>query len=613
MPSYSAPRSAPRSIRPYLVAAAAGLALAGSPALGQAWTETGDAGELPGSGGAQMTAGSGPLFSISGSLDVGGDVDMYQLEICDIASFSASTVGGTTLDTQLFLFDASGLGIASNDDTPGGGALQSTISNLYVTATGTYFLAITRYNRDPVSSGGLIFQPAAFTEETPANGPGAGFPVSGWENTVAGAGGPYTITLTGACHADINAIGACCKIDGTCAAMALGACLAEDGIFGGAGSDCSTVTCAPAGSCCLPSGTCTQRTEASCTASGGVFGGAGTPCGGDCTAISYRVLPLTYNWNGMVSAGTEQGQFNFDNPDGYRSIADRGLLLGVGGNALDAVPIVGTAGIPYTINTATNTLDIVHLGDRLTVANSARTWGTGTNNALQPEWLLNNDQTTPQVSDVSAAGATLTPYSSIGVLYQVSDSGGSFDLVLTFTDSSSVMLTLRAPDWFNSQTPPAPAPGSGLTVQRQLGVYASTDTTDFANTSVNNLNVVEAVTTVQRLIADGLGNHAGKTLASITFQNPLSNANYANSTPATGSGFAILAVAMSYPGSGGGCYANCDNSTQSPILNVADFTCFLQRFAGGDPYANCDNSTTAPVLNVADFTCFLQAFAGGCP
>jgi hypothetical protein len=70
---------------------------------------------------------------------------------------------------------------------------------------------------------------------------------------------------------------------------------------------------------------------------------------------------------------------------------------------------------------------------------------------------------------------------------------------------------------------------------------------------------------------------------------------------------------VSQLGCGAGCYANCDGSTAAPILNVADFTCFLQRFAGGDSYANCDGSTVAPVLNVADFTCFLQRFAAGCP
>jgi murein DD-endopeptidase MepM/ murein hydrolase activator NlpD len=62
-----------------------------------------------------------------------------------------------------------------------------------------------------------------------------------------------------------------------------------------------------------------------------------------------------------------------------------------------------------------------------------------------------------------------------------------------------------------------------------------------------------------------------------------------------------------------GCYVNCDASTAAPALNVADFTCFLQKFAALDPYANCDASTTVPALNVADFTCFLQRFATGCP
>ncbi len=63
---------------------------------------------------------------------------------------------------------------------------------------------------------------------------------------------------------------------------------------------------------------------------------------------------------------------------------------------------------------------------------------------------------------------------------------------------------------------------------------------------------------------------------------------------------------------GGSCYANCDNSTTPPVLNVLDFTCFLNRFAAGNPLANCDGSTTPPTLNVLDFTCFLNRFAAGC-
>jgi hypothetical protein len=61
------------------------------------------------------------------------------------------------------------------------------------------------------------------------------------------------------------------------------------------------------------------------------------------------------------------------------------------------------------------------------------------------------------------------------------------------------------------------------------------------------------------------------------------------------------------------CYANCDGSTEPPLLTILDLACFLNRFAAGDPYANCDGSTTPPVLNVLDFNCFLNKFAAGCP
>jgi hypothetical protein len=74
-------------------------------------------------------------------------------------------------------------------------------------------------------------------------------------------------------------------------------------------------------------------------------------------------------------------------------------------------------------------------------------------------------------------------------------------------------------------------------------------------------------------------------------------------------GLTLVALAPAPPA----CYANCDNSTIAPVLNVLDFNCFLNRFSAGDSYANCDNSTIAPVLNVLDFNCFLNRFSAGCP
>jgi hypothetical protein len=61
------------------------------------------------------------------------------------------------------------------------------------------------------------------------------------------------------------------------------------------------------------------------------------------------------------------------------------------------------------------------------------------------------------------------------------------------------------------------------------------------------------------------------------------------------------------------CYANCDGSATAPVLNGADFVCFLQRYVAGDPYANCDGSTAPPVLNPGDFMCFIQKYTAGCP
>jgi Immunoglobulin I-set domain len=60
------------------------------------------------------------------------------------------------------------------------------------------------------------------------------------------------------------------------------------------------------------------------------------------------------------------------------------------------------------------------------------------------------------------------------------------------------------------------------------------------------------------------------------------------------------------------CYANCDCSGTPPVLNVADFGCFLGAFAAGLSYANCDGSTGSPLLTVLDFACFLNRYAAGC-
>ena len=158
-------------------------------------TEGGDAGDLPG---VAHATGSGVVPSITGSIGSTTDADMYALYLPSPAAFSATTVGTPTLgDTQLFLFNAAGYGVVANDDHSGGGTLLSTIPVGSVTGSaGLYYLAISRYDRDPRSAGGLIFPSSPFTGVHGPTGPGGGSPITLWGGTSQVGG--YTIRLTGA-------------------------------------------------------------------------------------------------------------------------------------------------------------------------------------------------------------------------------------------------------------------------------------------------------------------------------------------------------------------------------------------------------------------------------
>jgi hypothetical protein len=83
------------------------------------WDETdnggGDAGDLPET--AQST-GSDPITKIRGTIGGANDVDVYAIYISDPSTFSATTIGGTTLDTALWLFDEDGKGVVHNEDDP---------------------------------------------------------------------------------------------------------------------------------------------------------------------------------------------------------------------------------------------------------------------------------------------------------------------------------------------------------------------------------------------------------------------------------------------------------------------------------------------------------------
>jgi hypothetical protein len=175
-----------------LAALAALLLLIVAPAATAA-PEVGDAGDLPGT--AQDLSGEG-VARIDGRLGQVGDIDMYRLCVSGGGTFSATTVGGTSVDTQLFLFDPDGRGVYANDDR--GGILQSDLpagDPLTPQVQGDYLLAVGAYNIDPLSASGMIFPNE--TGLVGPDGPGGADPVTAWGGR-ANASGAYTIFVTGA-------------------------------------------------------------------------------------------------------------------------------------------------------------------------------------------------------------------------------------------------------------------------------------------------------------------------------------------------------------------------------------------------------------------------------
>jgi hypothetical protein len=165
-------------------------------AWAQTWSEVGEAGNLPGT--AQVPVGGGPLTTITGTLDPGGDADMYLINIPVPANFMAKTWPSTAIDTQLWLFDLAGNGIAFDDDDPGGAGLQSTLTGTFLPAGGNYYLAVSPYDYDALDGGGLeIWTDSPFNTERGPNGPGAPGPIGSWGGNVS-TDGAYQIDLQGA-------------------------------------------------------------------------------------------------------------------------------------------------------------------------------------------------------------------------------------------------------------------------------------------------------------------------------------------------------------------------------------------------------------------------------
>lgn len=134
-----------------MIGGLAGCALSAlaSMALAVPVSEVGDAGDLPAT--AQVLTGLATITSISGTIQSASDVDMFQFTLASPATLSFMVAAASTIDSQLFLFNAAGAGLWANDDM--GTSLDAQITASL--ASGIYYLAISSWDRHPVNAANL--------------------------------------------------------------------------------------------------------------------------------------------------------------------------------------------------------------------------------------------------------------------------------------------------------------------------------------------------------------------------------------------------------------------------------------------------------------------------
>lgn len=157
------------------------------------------AGPLPAS--AQDLTGIPGVTGIVGTLSDPFAVDMFAINIFYPTGFSAISVASSPFsipDPELFLFNASGLGVLMNDDVTFSDT-QACLPSLDSTnpcpsprdptlgplMAGTYYLAITRSENMPLSNSGYIFSPVLSTDVVgPDPTMGGSDPIIGWDGGV---------------------------------------------------------------------------------------------------------------------------------------------------------------------------------------------------------------------------------------------------------------------------------------------------------------------------------------------------------------------------------------------------------------------------------------------
>jgi subtilisin-like proprotein convertase family protein len=342
--------------------------------------------------------------------------------------------------------------------------------------------------------------------------------------------------------------GRCCMPDNTCQITTDTACAAGNGVFGGSNTTCTGFACPVFGACCAADGTCSLTPQANCVSANGTFAGAGVPCASAGCAATGACCAL----DGTCSTAT------------YASCrASAGFYAGNGvacGAAANCPHVYAYTGSPVTIVDSACTANLaiaeIVVPDAFTISGADAAFYISHTYQNDLRVSLMHVDTGTTVFLLDRVGLGNDNFGTPSVPFRSLDQAPFKYLVGTGSDQIPAYFADVSGDW-RPQNPLAPLVGESSAGTWRLTAH------DCAGADVGTVN-----------------------------------------------SFSVALRSASAPPPA--CYANCDNSTAIPFLNVQDFSCFLTKYASGNAYANCDNSTTIPTLNVQDFSCFLTKYASGC-
>ena len=221
-------------------------------------------------------------------------------------------------------------------------------------------------------------------------------------------------------------------------------------------------------------------------------------------------------------------------------------------------------------------LDIVHLGNRNLVSSGNHEFDSqvdGDNIGIQPNWLADPDQTGRQSTAINP-GIQILSKADVSVVFQISNGGGSFDVVVGLDDGSEQVFTATGPDWFG--------PFEG---QPNIGSFPGTNSIDRGNPG-EDLLLTESIFRVS--------DAAGRMINSIAFENA---SNFNGGVAIVGANVVVEECLLGD--------VNMDG-----LINLLDVAPFIDQLGSQEFQCEADVNLDGSV-NLLDVSPFIEQLNGG--